>query len=115
MQFGEALVLVASDTPDGRQEVELDTVCPAANFERLNVVLGNRRVAIPLDRPVRGAACRFKITLPAESRVRCGEKALVEFFYPGEQAGVHCPRRSSVRLNNPERAGAHRPYGWLAG
>jgi hypothetical protein len=49
MHVGEAVVLSTSECgPDGAQEVELSAVCPSANFERLNVVLGSSRTAVPL-------------------------------------------------------------------
>ncbi|HEY0789594.1 MAG TPA: hypothetical protein VGD78_00900 [Chthoniobacterales bacterium] len=88
MQFGEAVVLGASPRPDGRLEVELHAVCPGANFERLNIVLGGTRVAVPLDRPARGALRSFKVTLPAEASLNQGDKMPVEFFFPGEQGGL---------------------------
>ena len=91
MQFGEAVVLGTSERPDGAKEVELKAVCPAANYERLNVVVGACRVAVPLDRPERGASREFKVTVPTDSHLTCGGKVGVEFFFPGEQAGVHCP------------------------
>jgi hypothetical protein len=90
MQFGEAIILSAYRRNDGTQEVELNAVCPASNYERLNVVLGATRVAVPLDRPERGAFRRFKVNLKADAPLNEGEKVPVEFFYPGEQAGVHC-------------------------
>ena len=36
MQFGEAIILRACPRADGTQELELNAVCPAANYERLN-------------------------------------------------------------------------------
>jgi hypothetical protein len=90
MQFGEAIILSACPRTDGIQEVELNAVCPASNYDRLNVVLGAIRVAVPLDRPERGAFRRFKVKLRADAPLNQGDKVPVEFFYPGEQAGVHC-------------------------
>ena len=89
MHVGEAVVLGAIARPDGAQEVELKTVCPKPDFERLNVVLGSCRVAVPLDRPVSEAEREFKVTMRVDSPIKLGDKLLVEFFHPGEQAGVH--------------------------
>jgi len=88
MQLGEAIVLGACPCPDGSLEVELKAVCPAANFERLNVVVGTTRVAVPLDRPARGALRSFKVTVRADAPLSQGDKMLIEFFFPGEQAGL---------------------------
>ncbi|MBV9998982.1 MAG: hypothetical protein JO015_07695 [Verrucomicrobia bacterium] len=99
MQFGEAIILSACPQTDGTQEVELNAVCPASNYERLNVVLGATRVAVPLDRPVRGAFRRFKVNLKADAPLNQGDKIPVEFFYPGEQAGVHCRGLSAGGVN----------------
>ena len=90
MHFGEAEVVDASERPGGAKELELRAVCPGSNYERLNVVVGSQRVAVPLDRPQRGASRRFKVTMRADLPVNPGDKVAVEFFYPGEQAGVHC-------------------------
>ncbi|MBV8901475.1 MAG: hypothetical protein JOY92_15335 [Verrucomicrobia bacterium] len=89
MHVGEAVVLGAFKRPDGTQEVELKAVCPKPDFERLNVVLGSCRVAVPLDRPVDKPEREFKVTMRVDSPINLGDKLLVEFFYPGEQAGVH--------------------------
>ena len=89
MHVGEAVVLGASKRADGTQEVELKTVCPKADFERLNVVLGSCRVVVPLDRPAGETSREFKVTMRVDSPIRLGDKLLVEFFYTGEQAGVH--------------------------
>lgn len=99
MQFGEAIILSTGPRADGTQEVELNTVCPAANYERLNVVLGATRVAVPLDRPERGAFRRFKVKLRADTPLSEGDKIPVEFFFPGEQAGVHCRGLSAGGVN----------------
>jgi hypothetical protein len=99
MQFGEAVILSANPHADGTQEVELNAVCPAANYERLNIVLGATRVAVPLDRPERGAFRRFKVKLRADAPLSQGDKVPVEFFYPGEQAGVHCRGLSAGSVN----------------
>lgn len=88
MHVGEAVVLGAFQRSDGTQEVELKTVCPKPDFERLNVVLGSCRVAVPLDRPVDKSEREFKVTMRVDSPIKLGDKLLVEFFHPGEQAGV---------------------------
>ena len=88
MHVGEAVVLGALRHPDGTQEVELKTVCPKPDFERLNVVLGSCRVAVSLDRPAAQAAREFKVTMRVDSPLKLGDRLLVEFFYPGEQAGL---------------------------
>lgn len=90
MQVGEAVVVGAFERPNGIQEIELNTVCPDAGFERLNVVAEACRVAVPLDRPAQGESCQFQAVLNTESAPQPGEKVLVEFFHPGEQAGAHC-------------------------
>jgi hypothetical protein len=89
MQVGEAVVTGASQGPEGMQEVEFKTVCSAENCERLNVVAGEWRAAVALDRPLLGAWTQFKVTAPANLRFRLGDTAVVEFFSPGEQAGAH--------------------------
>lgn len=99
MHFGEAVILNAYPRPDGTQELELNAVCPASNYERLNVVLGASRVAVPLDRPERGALRRFKVKLRADAPLSQGDRVPVEFFYPGEQAGVHCRGLSVGSMN----------------
>jgi hypothetical protein len=87
----EAVVVGVSETADGTQEVELETRCPAAGFERANVVVGPWRVAVLLDRPLRAALHKVKVSLQAaQGRLKPGDKAVVEFFHPGEQARVHC-------------------------
>ena len=91
MEAVEAVVVNASETADGAQEVELETRCPAAEFERAYVVVGPWRVAVPLDRPQCVAGRKVRLSLkPAQGRLRPGDKAVVEFFYPGEQARGHC-------------------------
>jgi len=89
MQVGEAVVLGASKRPDGAQKIEFDTVCPDAGFERLNVVTGEYRLAVALDRPEQGVLHRFKAVMGTEMPPQPGEKVRVEFFHPGEQAGAH--------------------------
>jgi hypothetical protein len=90
MHFGEAEVVGTSERSGGTKELELKTVCPGSNYERLNVVVGSHRLAVPLDRPRRGASRQFKVTMQADSPLNRGDKVLIEFFYPGEQAGVRC-------------------------
>jgi hypothetical protein len=91
MKAVEAVVVGVLETADGVQEVELETLCPAADFERANVVLGPWRVAVPLDRPLHVGRRKVGVSLQAaQGRLRPGDKAVVEFFYPGEQARVHC-------------------------
>jgi hypothetical protein len=89
MQIGEAVVSGASQGPKGAQEVEFKAVCSMANCERLNVIAGQWRAAVTLDRPQRGALCQFKVIVPAHLQLRLGDNLVVEFFYPGEQAGAH--------------------------
>jgi hypothetical protein len=89
MHLGEAVVLGASKRPDGFQEVEFNAVCPESGCERLNVVAGECRVAVALDQPEQGASRRFKAVMGADLSLQPGEKVLIEFFHPGEQAGVH--------------------------
>ena len=91
MEAVEAVVVGVSATADGTQEVELEARCPAADFERANVVVGPWRVAVPLDWPLRVALRKVRVSLPAApGRLQPGDKAVVEFFYPGEQARAHC-------------------------
>lgn len=89
MHTGEAIVLSASGYLDGNQEVELETRCPQSGCERLNVVLNRCRVAVGLDRPERGSARQFTVRLQPEGPLQPGDKVLLEFFHPGEQAGAH--------------------------
>jgi len=89
MQVGEAMVTGASQGPKGFQEVEFKTICPAPNCERLNVVVGDWRAAVALDRPLLGASSQFKVTAPADLHLRLGDTIVVQFFSPGEQAGAH--------------------------
>ena len=91
MEAVEAVVVGASETADGAQAVELETRCPAAGFERAYAVVGPWRVAVPLDRPLRVALRKVWVSLrTAPGHLRPGDKAVVEFFYPGEQARGHC-------------------------
>jgi hypothetical protein len=87
----EAVVVGASETADGAQEVELETLCPAADFERASVVVGPCRVALPLERPLHVGRRKVRVSLQAaQGRLQPGDKAVVEFFYPGERARGHC-------------------------
>ena len=91
MEAVEAVVVGVADTADGAQEVELEALCPAADFERANVVVGPCRVAVPLDRPLHVGKRNVRVSLQGvQERLKPGDKAVVEFFYPGEQARVHC-------------------------
>ena len=91
METVEAVVVSASETTDGAQEVELEALCLAADFERADLVVGPRRVAVPLERPLHVGRCKVRVSLQAaQSRLRPGDKAVVEFFYPGAQARGHC-------------------------
>jgi hypothetical protein len=89
MQIGEAVVSGASLGPKGAQEVEFEAVCSLANCERLNVIAGEWRAAVCLNRPPPGALCQFKVTVPAHLQLGLGDNVVVEFFHPGEQAGAH--------------------------
>lgn len=66
MEVGEAVVMAASGGPEGAQEVDFEAVCPAANCERLNLVMGAWRAAVALDRPKPGASRHFRLTAPAD-------------------------------------------------
>ena len=113
MQFGEAEILDASERPGGATELELKAVCPGSNYERLNVVVGSQRVAVPLDRPERGASRKFKVMMQADPPLSRGDKVLIEFFYPGEQAGVHCGGLRPANLNAKPATLRH-PSVWKA-
>ena len=91
METVEAVVVGASQTADGAQAVELEALCPAAEFERASVAVGPWRVAVALDRPLHIGRCKMLVSLQAApGRLQPGDKAVVEFFYPGEQARGHC-------------------------
>ena len=91
MEAVEAVVVAVSETADGAQEVEFEALCPAAEFERADVVVGPWRAAVAFDRPLRAALRRLMVSLrAAPGRLQPGDKAVVEFFYPGEQARGHC-------------------------
>ena len=89
MHTGEAIVLSASEYREGTQEVALEARCPQSGCERLNVVVNRCRVAVGLDRPERGSARQFTVRLQPEGPLQPGDKVLLEFFLPGEQAGAH--------------------------
>ena len=91
MEAVEAVVVGVSEAADGTQQVELEALCPAADFERAHAVVGPWRVEVALDRPLRAALRKLMVSLrTAPGRLRPGDKAVVEFFYPGEQARGHC-------------------------
>ena len=92
MEAVEAVVVGVAETADGTQEVELEAACLAVDFERANVVAGPWRVPVALeDRPLHVGRRKVRVSLPAApGRLRPGDKAVVEFFYPGEQARGHC-------------------------
>ena len=89
MQVGEAVITGAAKAPNGVQEIEFKAICPAANFERLNVVVGNSRVPLTFERSEPGAAHQFKVAVRTDLPLKPGDKLQVEFFHPGEQAGAH--------------------------
>lgn len=113
MHFGEAEILGTAERPGGVKELELEAVCPGSNYERLNVVVGSQRVAVQLDRPERGTSRKFKVIAQANSPVNRGDKVPVEFYYPGEQAGVHCGGFRSGSLNAKPTTFRH-PSVWKA-
>ena len=92
MEAVEAVVVGVAETADGTQKVELEAECLGADFEQANVVVGPWRVPVALeDRPLHVGWRKVRVSLPAAPRrLRPGDKAVVEFFYPGEQARVHC-------------------------
>ena len=103
METVEAVVMGASEMVDGAQEVELETLCPAVDFERANLVVGPRRVAVAFDRPLHIGRCKMLVSLPAApERLQPGDKAVVEFFYPGEQARVHCAEAGHAPERSPD-------------
>jgi hypothetical protein len=89
MHVGEAVVVGASKRLDGVQEVEFNAVCPESGCERLNVVAGECRVAVTLNRPPQGVLHHFRAVMETALSLQPGEKVLIEFFHPGEQAGAH--------------------------
>ena len=101
--------------PEGTQGLELKAVCPAANCERLNVVVGGCRVAVALDRPGRGAWCEFNVAVPMALELRVGDKVGLEFFCPGEQAGARLASAERVGLLNTLRRAAGQGAPWQAG
>lgn len=89
MEIGEAVVIGTSQHPDGAYEVALEGYCPP-NCERLNAIVAGYRLALALERRGRGGSRAFQVRVPIDPDVGPGDKVVVEFFYPGEQAGVHC-------------------------
>jgi hypothetical protein len=85
----EAVVVVGvSKTADGTQKVKLEARCPAAEFERAGVV-DPWRAAVPLELPLHKVLVSLRA---APGRLKPGDDAAVEFFYPDEQARAHCAR-----------------------
>jgi hypothetical protein len=91
MEAVEAVVVGVSEAANGTQEVELETRCPAGDFERADVATGPWRVAVGLERPLSAGLRKVRVILrPAHGRLQPGDKMVLELFYPGEQARVHC-------------------------
>ncbi|MBV8901265.1 MAG: hypothetical protein JOY92_14270 [Verrucomicrobia bacterium] len=89
MEVGEATVIGASGHPEGNHELKLMASCPS-DCERANVHVAGRCFAVDLERGGRGMVSRaFAVTMPHDPQLAPGAKVPVEFFYPGEQAGVH--------------------------
>ena len=89
MEVGEATVVSASKHPDGTNELKLKASCPS-DCERAKVQVAGRWVAVRLERGGRGMVSRaFSVTVPEDPQLAPGAKVPVEFFYPGEQAGLH--------------------------
>jgi hypothetical protein len=89
MEIGEATVIGASRHPGGTHELKLKAFCPS-DCERANVQLAGRWVAADLERGGHGMVSRaFVVTIPDDPQLAPGTKVPAEFFYPGEQAGVH--------------------------
>lgn len=89
MEVGEAIVIDASERPDGIHELKLKASCPS-DCERANVYVAGQWVAVDLERGGRGTVSRaFTVTMSSDPQLAPGAKVPAEFFYPGEQAGVH--------------------------
>lgn len=89
MEVGEATVIGASEQPDGKHELKLKACCPS-DCERANVHVAGRCFAVDLERGGRGMVSRaFTVTMSQDPQLAPGARVAVEFFYPGEQAGVH--------------------------
>ena len=89
MEVCEATVTDVSRHPDGTHELKFKASCPS-DCERVNVQVAGRWVAVELERGGRGMVSRaFTVTTPGDPQLATGAKVPVEFFYPGEQAGVH--------------------------
>jgi hypothetical protein len=88
MEVGEAIVIGASKRPDGIHELKLKASCPS-NCERANVRVAGQCLAVDLERGGHGMVSRaFTVTVADDPHLAPGTKVPVEFFYPGEQAGV---------------------------
>ena len=89
MEVGEATVISASRHPGGTNELKLRASCPS-DCERANVQVAGRWVAVHLERGGQGMVWRaFTVIMPEDPQLAPGAKVPAEFFYPGEQAGVH--------------------------
>lgn len=89
MEVCEAIVTGASRRPDGIHELKLKATCPS-DCERVNVRVGGQCFAVDLERGGHGMVARaFTVTVPDDPQLAPGATLTVEFFYPGEQAGVH--------------------------
>jgi hypothetical protein len=89
MQVGEATVIGASEHRGGIHELKFKANCPS-DCERANVHVAGRCFAVDLERGGRGMVVRaFTVTVPVDPQLAPGARVPVEFFYPGEQAGVH--------------------------
>ena len=88
MEVGEATVVSASKHPDGTNELKFKASCPS-DCERANVQVAGRWVAVHLERGGQGMVSRaFTMTMSEDPQLAPGAKVPVEFFYPGEQAGL---------------------------
>jgi hypothetical protein len=52
-------------------------------------MVAEHRLPLALERRARGGSRAFTVTVPTDPRLGPGNKVIVEFFYPGEQAGAH--------------------------
>ena len=113
METVEAVVVGASQTADGAQAVELEALCPAAEFERASVAVGPWRVAVALDRPLHGGRCKVLVSLQAApGRLQPGDlhqEGLHHIFLyagrlPEDTLRVQVELKV-MRLNDANRAG----------
>jgi hypothetical protein len=88
MKAREAVVIGVYRCPDGAYKVALEAYCPP-NCERLNAMVAGHQLPLALERRSRGALRAFTVALPADPQLGPGNQVVVEFFYPGEQAGAH--------------------------